>query len=58
MNTLTTFFIGVAIALAVLLCLTYFINGGIKFKPTLIFVAGFAIGMLTMYIKMQLLLGK
>ena len=55
MNTLTTFFIGVAIALAIVLCLTYFINGGAKFNSTVIFVAGFVIGMLTLYIKVRLL---
>ncbi len=55
MNTLTTFFIGVAVALAVVLCVTYFVGGGAKFGSALIFVAGFAIGMLTMYIKMRLL---
>lgn len=49
------FFIGIAIALVVVLCLTYFIKGGIKFNSTLIFVAGFVIGMLTLYIKMRLM---
>jgi hypothetical protein len=55
MQTLTTFFIGVAIALFIVLCLTYFIKGGAKFNSTLIFVAGFVIGMLTLYIKIKLL---
>ena len=55
MHTLTTFFIGVAVALVIVLCITYFINGGAKFNSTLIFVAGFAIGMLTLYIKVKLL---
>lgn len=55
MHTLTTFFIGVAIALVVVLCITHFINGGAKFNSTLIFVAGFVIGMLTLYIKVRLL---
>jgi hypothetical protein len=55
MNTLPTFFIGVVIALAVVLCITYFINGGARFNSTAIFVAGFVIGMLTLYIKVKLL---
>ena len=55
MNSLTTFFIGVAVALVIVLGLTYFINGGVKFNNTLIFVYGFVIGMLTLYIKMRLL---
>jgi len=55
MNTLTVFFIGVAVALVIVLCLMYFINGGVKFNSTLIFVAGFVIGMLTLYIKVKLL---
>ena len=55
MNTLTTFFIGVATALVVVLCITFFIKGGAKFNSTLIFVAGFVIGMLTLYIKMRLM---
>ena len=50
-----SFFIGVVITLLVLLCIAFFINGGAKFKSTLIFVAGFAIGMLTLYIKFRLL---
>jgi len=57
MKTLTVFFIGVAIALALVLCITFFIKGGVKFNSTVIFVAGFVIGMLTLYIKMRLLLG-
>jgi hypothetical protein len=55
MKTLTVFFIGVAVALAVVLCITFFIKGGVKFNSTVIFVAGFVIGMLTLYIKMKLL---
>jgi hypothetical protein len=55
MYTLTGFFIGVTIALVVVLCVTFFIKGGAKFNSTLIFVAGFIIGMLTLYIKMKLL---
>jgi hypothetical protein len=55
MGKLTVFFIGVAIALAVVLCITFFIKGGAKFNSTIIFVAGFVIGMLTLYIKVKLL---
>lgn len=55
MNNLTVFFIGIAIALAILLCLTYFLSGRARFNSTLIFVAGFVIGMLSLYIKMRLL---
>ena len=55
MNTLTTFFIGVAIALVLVLGITFFVKGGIKFNSTLIFVAGFVIGMITLYIKVKLL---
>ena len=55
MNTLTTFFIGIAIALAIVLCITYFIKGGTRFNSSLIFVYGFVIGMLTLYIKVKLL---
>lgn len=49
------FFIVVAIALALVLCITFFIKGGAKFNSTAIFVAGFVIGMLTLYIKIKLL---
>ena len=55
MHSLTVFFIGVAVALAVVLCIMFFIKGGVKFNSTLIFVAGFVIGMLTLYIKVKLL---
>ena len=55
MHSLTVFFIGVVIALAVVLCITFFIRGGVKFNGALIFVAGFVIGMLTLYIKVKLL---
>ena len=55
MNNLTTFFIGVAIALIAVLVIMYFIQGGVKFTSTAIFVAGFVIGMLTLYIKVKLL---
>ena len=55
MKTLPVFFVGIAVALIVVLCLTYFINGGTRFNSTVIFVAGFAVGMLTLYIKMKLL---
>ncbi len=51
----TSFFIAVGGALVVLLVLTYFIRGGVRFNGTLIFVYGFVIGMLTLYIKMKLL---
>ena len=55
MHTLTTFFIGIVIALAIVLCITYFIKGGTRFNSTLIFVAGFAVGMITLYIKVKLM---
>ena len=55
MNSLTTFFIAVAIALAVALCLVYFIRGGARFNGALIFVAGFVVGMITLYIKVKLM---
>ena len=55
MHTLTILFIGVAIALIVVLGITFFVQGGAKFNSTLIFVAGFVIGMLTLYIKVKLL---
>ena len=55
MNNLTTFFIGVAIALIAVLVITYFVGGVVKFNSALIFVAGFVIGMLTLYIKVKLL---
>ena len=55
MHSLTTFFIGVAVALVAVLCITFFVKGGVKFNSTLIFVAGFVIGMLTLYIKVKLL---
>lgn len=55
MHTLTTFFMGVAVALILVLCLTYFMGGGAKFNGALIFVAGFVIGMITLYIKVKLL---
>ena len=50
-----SFFIGIAAALALVLCITFFVKGGVKFNSTLIFVAGFVIGMLTLYIKLRLL---
>lgn len=55
MKTLTVFFIGIAVALVAVLCITFFIRGGTKFNSTVIFVAGFVVGMLTLYIKMKLL---
>ena len=56
MTTLSpVFFIAIVIALAVVLCLTFFINGGTNFTRTVIFVSGFVVGMLTLYIKMKLL---
>ena len=55
MHSLTSFFIAVAIALVVVLGITFFIKGGAKFNSTVIFVAGFVIGMLTLYIKVKLL---
>lgn len=53
MKTLTVYFIVVAIILTILLCTTFFINNGAHFKRTAIFVSGYAIGMLAMYIKMK-----
>jgi uncharacterized membrane protein YjjP (DUF1212 family) len=55
MNTLASFFIAIAIALAVVLCIMFFIKGGTRFDSTVIFVAGFVVGMLTMYIKMKVM---
>ncbi len=55
MHSLTSFFVGVVVALAIVLCITYFIKGGTRFNSTLIFVGGFVIGMLTLYIKVKLL---
>ena len=55
MKTLTVFFFAVAIALAIVLCITYFIKDGTRFNSTVIFVSGFVIGMLTLYIKIKLL---
>lgn len=55
MKSLTIFFIGIAVALAIVLLITYYVKDGSKFNSTLIFVAGFIIGMLTLYIKVKLL---
>ncbi len=55
MHSLTTFFIGIAVALIVVLCITYFVKGGSRFDSSLIFVYGFVIGMITLYIKIKLL---
>jgi len=55
MNSLNIFFIGVAVALVAVLVSTYFIKGGAKFGSATIFVYGFIIGMLTLYIKIKLL---
>lgn len=55
MEALTVFFVAIAVALAVLLCLTFFISGGARFNSTVIFASGFVVGMLTLYIKMKLL---
>ncbi len=55
MHALTGFFVGITIALVVVLCITFFIDGGVKFNSTVIFVAGFVIGMLTLYIKIKIL---
>lgn len=57
MKTLTGFFVGVVIALFLALLVTFFVKGGVKFNSTVIFVAGFVIGMITMYIKMKLIFG-
>jgi len=54
-KSLTVFFVGVAVALAVVLCITFFIKGSAKFNGTIIFVAGFIIGMIILYIKVKLL---
>jgi hypothetical protein len=53
MKTLTGYFIAVAAALIVLLFVTFFINGGTNFKRTVIFVCGYLVGMLAMYIKIK-----
>ena len=53
MKTLTGYFIAVAIALVFLLCLMFFINNGVNFKRTAIFVTGYVVGMLALYIKMK-----
>ena len=52
-----SFFVGIAVALAVVLCLGYFVKGGAHFTSIAIFVAGFVIGMLTLYIKVRLVFG-
>ena len=54
----TEYFIAVAGALALVLCLTFFINNGGNFRRTLIFVAGFVVGMFALYLKMLLISGK
>jgi len=56
MNIPISFFTGIAIALVLVLCITFFIKGGVKFNSTSIFVAGFVIGMLTLYIKIKFFL--
>jgi len=53
MKTLTGYFIAVAVALAVVLVATHSINNGAKFKSALIFVAGYLIGTMALYIKMR-----
>jgi lipid-A-disaccharide synthase-like uncharacterized protein len=58
MKTLIGFFIAIAIVLGILLCVTYFIKDSAHFKLISTFVAGYAVGMFTMYLKMRLILGK
>ena len=53
MKSLTEYFMAVAIVLGILLCIGYFMNNGVNFKRIAIFVSGYAIGMLAMYIKMK-----
>jgi len=53
MKSLTSYFIAIATILLVLLCIGYFTGNGVRFKAIAIFVAGYAIGMLAMYIKMK-----
>jgi hypothetical protein len=55
MKPFITFSISVAIILLILLAITWFYKGGERFKITSVFVAGYAIGWITLFIKIYLL---
>jgi hypothetical protein len=54
-NSLLPYAIGVVVALAVMLALTWVVGGEARFKPALVFAAGFLVGSLSMYIKGRLM---
>ena len=51
---LYVYVIGVAVVWAAILCDARFFGGGIHFKPLALLCAGFALGMLSMYIAVHL----
>jgi hypothetical protein len=51
---LTRYVIGVLAVWAIILCSTWFIGGGKKFRTFALFCAGFLIGMPAMYIAVHL----
>lgn len=54
-NPLFKYAIGVIVALAVMLALTWLSGGEARFKTALVFALGFLAGMLSMYIKGRLM---
>ena len=54
-NSLSRYAIGVVIALAVMLALTWVVGGEARFKISGVFALGFLAGMLSMYIKGRLM---
>ncbi len=55
MKSLLTFSMAVAVALVVVLAITWFYKGGQRFKLTAVFVAGYIIGFITLLIKVMLI---
>lgn len=53
MKPLTNYIIAVTVVWAVILLVTWFLDGGARFKTFALICSGFAIGMLAMFIAMH-----
>lgn len=53
MHTLTGFVVGVFVAIAFMVCGSWFIRGLKRFKTTAVFFWGLVVGMLAMYIALH-----
>jgi hypothetical protein len=54
MKPLSQYIIAVTVVWAIILCATWFMDGGARFKTFALICSGFAIGMLAMYIAMHI----